>query len=313
MPDPDFCNVELYNSVSELEKYKGIVGESDIVILGSYVPDGIAVGEWLINNSTGVKAFYDIDTPVTLSALRTNTCKYLLPSMIPEFDLYLSFTAGPCLDIFVNEFGSPSAKKFYCSVDPELYYPIKSRIKWDLGYIGTYSEDRQPALDNLLITPAKRWSQGKFVVAGPQYPDSIKWPFNIMRIEHLPPALHTGFYNSQRFTLNITRKDMVSMGYSPSVRLFEAAACGVPVISDWWEGLDTIFRPGKEILTARDSDESLLFLSQITESERLEIGENARNIVLEYHKGEKRAQELEFYFAEALQRKKMPLGTMSRV
>lgn len=311
MPDPEFCNLVLYHSADELEKYRETIENADLVIMGSYVPDGIRVGEWLVNTAKGIKAFYDIDTPVTLAALRNNSCKYLSPSLIPEFDIYLSFTAGPCLGIFENEFGSPSARKFYCSVDPELYFPLKSIKKWDLGYLGTYSDDRQPALEKLLITTAARWPEGKFVVAGPQYPDSIFWPVNVLRIEHLPPALHNGFYNSQRYTLNITRKDMVSMGYSPSVRLFEAAACGVPVISDWWEGLDTIFRPGEEILISYDPEDTLKHLSKLNENERIIIGENAKRIVLENHTGEKRAIELESYVEEV--RAKGPLSEVNRL
>jgi spore maturation protein CgeB len=298
MPDPDFCKVALYHSVDELRIYREIIEKSDLVILGSYVPEGIAVGEWLITTTTGVKAFYDIDTPVTLSALRKNECMYLSPSLVPGFDLYLSFTAGPCLGIFENEYHSPAARKFYCSVDPELYYPVKSDTKWDLGYLGTYSDDRQPALDKLLITPARRWHEGRFVVAGPQYPGSISWPENVRRIEHLPPALHNEFYNSQKFTLNITRKDMVAMGYSPSVRLFEAAACGVPVISDWWEGLDKIFMPGEEILISGGQEDTLKYLKNLTGEERLKIGGRARKVVLEHHTGEKRAIELESYVEE---------------
>ncbi len=65
---------------------------------------------------------------------------------------------------------------------------------------------------------------------------------------HLSPREHPAFYGSQRFTLNITREAMKAAGYSPSVRLFEAGACGVAVISDWWEGLDSLFAIGKEVL-----------------------------------------------------------------
>src|SRR5581483_548045 len=116
----------------------------------------------------------------------------------------------------------------------------------DLSYLGTYSLDRQPVLERLLIEPARRAPQLRFAVAGAQYPDGIEWPANVERIEHVAPAEHPEFYASSRFTLNVTRADMVRAGYSPSVRLFEAAACGVPIISDYWQGLETFFQPGEE-------------------------------------------------------------------
>jgi spore maturation protein CgeB len=95
--------------------------------------------------------------------------------------------------------------------------------KWELSYLGTYSPDRQPTLETLLIEPARRMPDRRFVVAGPQYPAEIEWPDNVERIEHLPPSEHAEFYAASRFTLNVTRADMIAAGWSPSVRLFEAA------------------------------------------------------------------------------------------
>ena len=104
-----------------------------------------------------------------------------------------------------------------------------------------------------MLQPALDWRDGRFCVAGSLYPDHLVWPANVERIDHLPPSTHRSFYNSQFWTLNVTRADMVRAGYSPSVRLFEAAACGTPIISDAWPGLAEIFEPGAEILIARSS------------------------------------------------------------
>ncbi|HYF49061.1 MAG TPA: glycosyltransferase [Planctomycetota bacterium] len=140
------------------------------------------------------------------------------------------------------------------------------------------------------------------IVAGPQYPDAIVWPQNVERVEHLPPPLHRAFYNDQCFTLNVTRAAMIQAGYAPSVRLFEAAACATPIISDDWPGLDTLLLPGKEILIARTAGESLEFLQSIDERERHEIGRSARERVLKEHTAAHRAEELEEYVLEALAR-----------
>ena len=277
LPAPSFGRTELYQSLEELkDRFGSDARKADAVIVGSYVPEGVAIGEWVTREAKGVTAFYDIDTPVTLAKFERGDYEYLAPHLIPQYDIYLSFTGGPTLREIEKRLGSPAARPLYCSADETLYFPEKREPKWDLGYTGTYSDDRQPPLNELLIEPARRAADLRFVVAGSQYPASIYWATNVERIEHLSPAEHRAFYNSQKFTLNITRADMIRAGFSPSVRLFEAAACGVPIVSDFWEGLDTIFEFDKEILVARSADDVLRFLREIGEDKRREIGERAR-------------------------------------
>ncbi|HEX8598583.1 MAG TPA: glycosyltransferase [Chloroflexia bacterium] len=328
MPDPPWGRTALYDSLDDLKaRFTEQVCEADLVIVGSYVPDGVTVGEWVTQTARGGTAFYDIDTPVTLAKLERGDTEYLAPHLIPRYGMYLSFTGGPTLDRLERQYGSLMARALYCSVDPELYYPISNlefRIanledaqansqfeipnskSYDLGYMGTYSDDRQPPLDLLMLEPARRWAAGKFIVAGPQYPGHIVWPPNVRRVEHLPPAEHREFYSAQRFTLNITRDDMVKAGYSPSVRLFEAAACGVPIISDYWDGLDTVFEFGTEILVARSPDDTLSYLRDMPEDERLRFGERARQRVLQHHTSAHRAAELEGYALELLGKQLVP-------
>jgi spore maturation protein CgeB len=292
--------VALYEDLDELEDlHAAKVRMADAVIVGSYVPEGGLVGEWVRATARGVMAFYDIDTPVTLAKLQRSDHEYLTPELIPHYQVYLSFTGGPTLRRLEREFGSPRARPLYCSVDPTNYYPEPETIHWDLGYLGTYSPDRQPTLDTLLVEPAARWPEGRFVVAGPQYPRGTYWPGNVTRIEHLPPAEHRRFYNRQRFTLNVTRADMVAAGYSPSVRLFEAAACATPIISDAWEGLDSFFAPGRELLIARSADDMERFLRDLSTPAARALGEAARRRVLSAHTAAHRAAELERYLLEA--------------
>jgi spore maturation protein CgeB len=296
MPDPPFGRTQLYQSRDDLEsRFTEEVREADAVVVGSYVPEGVAVGDWVTKTARGTTAFYDIDTPVTLAKLSRGDHEYLTPGLIPRYQLYLSFSGGPVLQRLERVYGSPRARPLYCSFDPELYGPEEVEARWDLGYMGTYSDDRQPPLDRLLTEPARRWSTGRFVVAGPQYPDTIHWPPNVERIWHLPPAEHRAFYNEQRFTLNITRADMIRAGYSPSVRLFEAAACAVPIISDFWDGLESFFTFDSEILVARCPEDTLRYLQELSEEQRRTIGERARKRVLGAHTAAHRAAELEQY------------------
>jgi spore maturation protein CgeB len=296
-----WCSVEIYDSLAELRsKFQRRIATADAVIVGSFVPDGIEVGRLVTRAATGVKAFYDIDTPVTMGKLERGDCDYIDLELIPQYDLYLSFTGGPTLRRLEERFRSPLARPLYCSVDPHQYYAERRPARWDLGYLGTYSDDRQPPIEALMFNAARQWPQGRFAVFGPQYPASIRWPANVYHDDHLAPANHRAFYNQQRFTLNITRADMIQAGYSPSVRLFEAAACGTPIISDYWEGLDEFFVPGEDILIAHDSADTLRYLREMPDSERRRIGARARAAVLQKHTSAHRAAELVTYLQEVM-------------
>jgi spore maturation protein CgeB len=303
LPKPPYCRLALYDTLKQLkDRFRNAIRNADLVIVGSYVPEGIEIGEWVTRVAGGATAFYDIDTPVTMAKLRSGNLDYVSAGLIPCYTMYLSFTGGPTLDVLTRKYGAFMARPLYCSVDETLYFPEDRRIKWDLGYMGTFSNDRQPALEELLLRPARAWGEGSFVVAGPQYPKEIRWPKNVKRFTHLPPEKHRAFYNQQRFTLNLTREQMIEAGYSPSVRLFEAAACGTPIISDLWEGLDTFFRPGEEILIGTSEEMVMNHLLNVTEEERKGIGAAARQCILHKHTAKHRAAELESYALEALRK-----------
>jgi spore maturation protein CgeB len=294
LADPPWGRTELYGSVEELhDRFAEDVADSDLAIVGSYVPDGIDVGSFALARAGGAVAFYDIDTPVTVAALERGDCEYLTPDLAARYDLYLSFTGGPILDRLARRFGVRRPRAFHCFVDPDAYAPQDVEERWVLGYLGTYSADRQPAVDRLLVEPARTRPELRFAVAGPQYPPELDWPSNVDRIEHVAPPGHPAFYAAQRFTLNVTRADMRAAGWSPSVRLFEAAACGVPVISDSWDGLDAFFLPGREILVERTLDR----LERVSPEEARAIGARARRRVLAEHTAEHRADELEAHLA----------------
>jgi spore maturation protein CgeB len=277
--------VHLYDGIDDLARFTDDIGCADLVVIGSYVPDGCDVAELVLGEAAGVTAFWDIDTPVTAAKLARGDFEYLSPDLVGRFDLYLSFTGGP----FLKRLGARRPTPFYCVADPALYRPLDLPKRWELGYLGTYSADRQPKVDELVLGPARALPESRFAVAGPQYPSEVAWPCNVDRFDSLPPPEHPAFYGAQRFTLNVTRADMVAAGWSPSVRLFEAAACAVPVISDWWEGLDAFFEPGREILIAEDGDAVLRHLREGDPA----VGLRARDRVLAEHTAAHRAAELE--------------------
>jgi spore maturation protein CgeB len=300
LPEPGFCRFALYPDLAGLQAWTDDIAQADAVIVGSYVPDGVAVGRFVQNVARGVTAFYDIDTPVTLARLERGDREYLAPELIPGFGVYMSFTGGPTLRTLERRWGSPAARALYCSVDTDVYQPQDAPKRWDLSYLGTYSPDRQPVLERLLIEPARRAPDLRFVVAGPQYPDDIRWPDNVERIDHVPPSEHPAFYAASRFTLNVTRADMVRAGHSPSVRLFEAAACGTPIVSDRWEGLGDLLAPEAEIALADGGEDVLAVLTGWTEARRRAVAERALDRVRRSHSARRRAEELEAILLEAI-------------
>jgi len=301
LTDPDYCRLEYYSDLADLDRWADEVRAADAVIVGSYVPDGVAVGRWAMQTATGPVAFYDIDTPVTLAKLERGEEEYLSPTQIADYDVYFSFTGGPTLRRLETVYGSPAARALYCSADTDTYAPVEQDRRWDLSYLGTYSDDRQPVLERLLIETARRCPDLRFAVAGPQYPLGIDWPANVERIEHVPPADHAAFYSASRFTLNVTRADMVAAGFSPSIRLFEAAACATPIISDIWDGLETLFEPGTEIVLARNADDVAAALS-MDEGARQAMAQGARRRVLENHTADDRALTLDAELRAAIGR-----------
>lgn len=311
LPEPPYCEVKVFEKWEDiLPTVRTELRDSDVAMVGSYFPDGIAALDEMLNSNVPVKTFYDIDTPVTIRSLIEHGCAdYLLKQHLPELDIYFSFTGGPMLDRLTQDLGTPFAVPLYCSVDPEKHRKLPdARFDCDMSYMGTYAPDRQPKIEELLCGPARQLPQRKFIVAGPQYPAEIAWPTNVERIMHLEPRYHAGLYSSSRITLNVTRREMVLAGYSPSVRLFEAAACGATIASDNWPGLETFFSPAKEILLATGSDDIVRYLSHYDAAELRRIGSAARERVLASHTSDVRAQEFELAVEIAMSKQLKPVS-----
>jgi spore maturation protein CgeB len=303
---PPFCRVHLYEQWQDVANLlRRELADADVAMVGSFCPDGVKAVDAALDSAAGVKAFYDIDTPITVSKLHAGDAEYLRRDQIPGFDVYFSFTGGPMLHELETRFGAKRAVPLYCSFDPDRYgwHEPDPRYECDLSYMGTYAPDRQAKLEELFCNPAQQLPQKDFLLSGPQYPADVSWPNNVRRVIHLEPVFHPYFYSSSVFTLNLTRKEMVTAGYSPSVRIFEAAGCGSAIISDVWPGLETFFTPGEEILLARSSSDVTHYLSDITPDEARKVGLSAQERVLADHSSKKRAVQFEQMIGS-----KQPLG-----
>jgi spore maturation protein CgeB len=268
---------------------------ADVGIVTSYCPDGPEAARLLLDSGASVKVFYDLDTPITLNRLRQGQkVEYLPDNGLADFDLVLSYTGGAALSELRSRLGARHVATLYGSVDPELHHPVPPMVQYrsDVSYLGTYAEDRQGALETLFIEPARRLPQRKFLIAGAQYPAEFPWTENIHFIQHLAPADHPAFYCSSRITLSVTRAAMAETGYCPSGRLFEAAACGVPLLSDDWPGLDQFFEPGLEIIVARTTGHAMDAMA-MSDDQLQRIARAARERTMRSHTAGVRALELE--------------------
>jgi spore maturation protein CgeB len=285
----------LYESWSEIRDIaERELREADVGIVTSYCPDAIAASE-LVWHSPAIRVFYDLDAPVTIARLRAGEIvPYIHPTGLGEFDVVLSFTGGAALDALKLELGAKEVAPLYGSVDPDVHRRVapEEMYRAALSYLGTYSQDRQHALQELFIEPARRVPDMRFVMGGAQYPGEFPWTKNIFFVQHLPPAEHPSFFSSSRLTLNVTRSAMREMGWCPSGRLFEAAACGAPIISDWWEGLDEFFARDSEIFIATCAEDVLAAL-QSDDAQLSLIARAARARVLAEHTGAQRAIQFE--------------------
>ena len=297
LPEPGFCELKLYTRWAEaLPHVRRELRSADVAMVGSYFPDGIEAITEMLESNAAVRTFYDIDTPITVAALRKEGgCEYLRADQLPGLDVYFSFTGGPMLNELQERFGVRRAVPLYCSFDPERYrtLPRSQRFACAMSYMGTYAPDRQPKVEEYLFSAARELPELPFIVAGPQYPRNVRWPRNVRHIVHLNPRWHPHLYSSSRITLNVTRREMVMAGYSPSVRLFEAAACGAAIASDNWPGLDSFFVPGREILLPASGGEVVRYLREIDEAELRAIGLASQARVLAEHTSQRRAQEFE--------------------
>ena len=297
----DYCELTLYPAWSNVrERALSAAADSDVVITASFLPEGRRINDEILDLGRPLRVFYDLDTPVTLNSLRQGDVEYVDAAQIPAFDLVLSFTGGKALALLQDEYRAQMVRPLYGCVDPDDYQRVTpvAKFQCDLSYMGTYSADRQAKVDDLLLEPSRRHPEKQFLLAGSLYPWNWEWPENVRRMEHVAPADHASFYSSSRLTLNITRGEMAANGWWPSGRFFEAPACGTPLITDTWEGLDSFFDLESQLRVVASADDVEAALSS-PDRELQSMATGARQRTLDEHTGSVRARQLLQYIEEA--------------
>lgn len=292
----DGARLRLYRSADEIrDEARRELDGADLALSTSFCPDAKIAADLILTSAVEVKAFYDMDTPVTMAALNgSRDVAYLPAEGLSEFDVVFSFTGGRVVGELGTRLGARRVETLYGWVDPEMYRPVSpvDRFQCALSYLGTYAADRQEALTKLFLEPAAMLPTEKFVIGGAQYPADFPWNENIFFTQHLEPSQHAGFFSSCRATLNVTRSAMAEYGYCPSGRLFEAAACGAPLLSDSWEGIETFFAPGEEILLVQSAEQVVEALGETSEGLG-RMARAARERTLSEHTADCRVRQLE--------------------
>jgi spore maturation protein CgeB len=297
----DGCDLRLYSEWNDARAAaRRELADADVGMVTSYCPDGPAACDVVLDSAARARTFYDLDTPITFARLDAGEqIEYLPPYGLGDFDLVLSYTGGEALRRLRSDLGARCVAPLYGSVDPDVHQPADAKAEFaaDISYLGTYAGDRQDILMRLFIEPARLCPERRFAIGGAQYPEHFPWTSNIYFVRHLPPSIHGSFYSSSRMTLNVTRRAMADSGYCPSGRLFEAAACGVPVLTDVWEGLDTFYLHGEEMIFCRTTADVLDAL-QLSDAELNRVARAARERTLAEHTADQRALELETVMEE---------------
>jgi spore maturation protein CgeB len=287
--------LHLYSKLSdERSRVETALSGADVAMVTSYCPDAVLAAEIVLDSPAWVKAFYDLDTGVTLARLAAGErVEWVGPRGLVDYDLVLSFAGGRALRLLHERLGARHTAPLYASIDPAVHAPAPAvaAFRGDVSYLGAFAPSRQRALEALFLAPARRMPDRTFVLGGSMYDAAFPWAENIRHVRHLEPALHPAFFCSSPLTVNVTRAEMAAMGHCPSPRLFEAAACGVPVLSDWFDGLDAFFTPGEEILVARNEDEATHAIS-LPRMAHERMGRRARERALAEHTADARAEEL---------------------
>ncbi len=289
-----YCELVLYDDWETIrESALRRAQDSDVVLTASYLPEGARISQELLDLERPLHVFYDLDTPITLNRLRSGNVDYLRADLIPQFDLYLSFTGGDILQTLERNFGARQARPLYGCVDADIYRRVarQDRFSCDLSFMGTNAPDRASGILELFAAPAERLPGQSFLLAGSMYPTQWTWPAGVRRVEHVAASEHSALYSSSRATLNLTRDEMAQSGYCPSGRFFEASACGTPLLTDEWEGLECFFDPSEELIVVRTA-EDVVHALELPEAELARRAERARERTLDEHTGRQRAKQL---------------------
>lgn len=285
--------------VAECVLWRELLTETDIVILHEWNPPELADTLLDVRDDLHYRLiFHDThhrasSSPEQIQLFRTD-----------RFDAVLTF--GEALtSIYRNRFGMDRVWTLHEAADIDIFKPHPGTRKYaDVTWIGNWGdEERSAEIKQFLIDPAKELPDNSFCVYGVRYPERTLALLHAagMRYEgYLPNLDAPAAYGAARLTLHIPRQQYVeAMTGIPTVRVFEALACGIPLISAPWEDTERLFRNGDFLLVRNTSEmrRTIEFLLHDAEA-AAEQAMRGLETILSRHTCRHRAEQLSVIFEE---------------
>ncbi len=251
---------------------------------------------------------------------------------LSNYDGVLAF-GNVIRDIYLTEGWTQRAWTWHEAADTRLFHPIKdleldaigqnpkssetnkqpnnpkSKIQnpksvGDLVWIGNWGDDERTAeLYEFLIEPVQELGL-KARVHGVRYPEKAIASLAKAGIEYaswLPNYEVPQVFSRFKLTVHVPRRPYVeALPGIPTIRVFEALACGIPLVSAPWDDVEGLFTPGKDFLIAHTAEEMKRHLSDLLQDEekRKEIATHGRQTILARHTCAHRVDELLNIYAE---------------
>ena len=298
MADPPWAKVVVYSAATEddvlrtVEQARG----ADLVVKAS----GVGVHDELLERAVldlqgpgTLVAFWDVDAPATLDRVHGNAGDPFRP-LVPRYDIVLTYGGGEPVRQAYLQLGARDCVPIYNALDPSTHHPVapQERFECDLAFLGNRLPDREARVEEFFLRAAAQLPERRMLLGGSGWGDK-PLPANVQYLGHVYTADHNAFNCTPRAVLNVSRESMARYGFSPATRVFEAAGAAACLITDAWEGLETFFEPGAEVLVAHDGDEVAQHVRTLEASRAREIGQAAYRRVLSEHTYAHRAAQLD--------------------
>ncbi len=295
--DPDWATVVVYEPTDELA-VRAVVQRAagfDVVAKtsGVGVYDAVLEAAVLELSPVGLRIFWDVDAPATLARMERDPHDSLR-ALLSGFDLVLTYGGGEPVVQRYLALGASDCIPVYNALDPDTHHPVtpEPELVADLTLLANRLPDRERRIQEFFFETVRRSPECSFLLGGNGWADHALTP-NLRLLGHVAPGRHNAANCSAKAVLNVTREDMVSNGWSPATRVFEAAGAGACLISDTWQGMEEFLAPGHEVLLARDGEQVAAILAELDPAQARRIGQAARARVLSAHTYSHRAAQIE--------------------
>lgn len=201
--------------------------------------------------------------------------------------------------IYSEGFGVSRTWTFHEAADVTQFRPLVREKQNDLVWIGNWGDDeRTHALKEFLVGPAASLPKRRVAAYGVRYPLAALDELRQAGIEYrgyLPNLASAEVYAASAVTLHVPRQQYANgLSGIPTIRVFEALACGIPLLCSPWSDDERLFHPGEDYLVARDGREMKAHWENLLRdpAARRQMAERGMKAIRERHTCAHRARQL---------------------